>query len=86
MKRLLAAICIVTCLLLTARSDTYFEVQGDVMECSPPKFMLIADVDLEAQTLTGLSTIEIKTPEAPRAIARRPYRTNYRVLSSFGEG
>jgi hypothetical protein len=75
MKRLLAAICIVTCLALTARSDNYFDVQGDVMECSPPKFMLIADVDLKAQTLTGLSTIEIKTPEAPKPVVGAFHRT-----------
>lgn len=63
MKRMIAAICILTCFGLTARSQSYFEVQGDVMKCGPPKFMLISDVDLEAQTLTGLSTIQRHTPQ-----------------------
>ena len=63
MKRLIAAICILTCIGLTARSDNYFEVQGDVMSCSPPKFLLVSDVDLEAQTLSGLSTIQMHKPK-----------------------
>jgi len=63
MKQLIVAIFIVTCLGLTARSDNFFDVQGDVMECSPPKFMLISDVDLEAQTLTGMSTIQRHKPQ-----------------------
>ena len=61
MKRMIAAICVVACLAMTARGDDYFVVQGEVMECSPPKFMLISDVDLVAQTLTGLSTMEGQT-------------------------
>jgi hypothetical protein len=77
MKRLIAAVCILICIGLIARtsaqdearavdttsSSDYFRTQGDVMKCSPPKFLLISDVDLEAKTLTGLSTIERHTPQ-----------------------
>ena len=63
MKRMIAAICIVACLAMTARSDDYFVAQGNIMKCSPPKFMLISDVDLDAQTLTGLSTKEFSTTQ-----------------------
>jgi hypothetical protein len=62
MKRLMVAIGVLVCFGLTARSE-YSNVQGDVMKCSPPKFMLISNVDLKARILTGLSTIERQAPE-----------------------
>lgn len=46
-----------------ARDGDYFKTQGEVMECSPPKFMLVSDVDMEAKTLTGMSTIERHDPK-----------------------
>lgn len=33
------------------------------MECSPPKFLLVSDVDMDAKTMTGMSTITRNTPE-----------------------
>ena len=78
MKRFITAFCIVACIGLIAHtwaqgkvggadenaSADYFKAQGDVMECAPPKFLLISEVDLDAQTLTGLSTIETLRPES----------------------
>lgn len=77
MKRLIPTACVVICVGLIASTwaqDTesaaapttsggYYQLQADVMECSPPKFLLIAQVDLDAQTLTGMSTIQTQTPD-----------------------
>jgi hypothetical protein len=46
-----------------AQAGDYFRTQGDVMECSPPKFLLVSNVDIEARTLTGMSTIERHAPK-----------------------
>jgi hypothetical protein len=67
MKRFTATICVVTCIGLIAtafaQENDYFKTQGQVMECSPPKFLLVSDVDLDAKTLTGMSTIERHDPK-----------------------
>ena len=67
MKRFVAAISIVTCIgfiaTAFAQENDYLKTQGQVMECSPPKFMLVSDVDMEAKTLTGMSTIERNAPQ-----------------------
>jgi hypothetical protein len=46
-----------------AQDADYFKTQGEVMESSPPKFMLVSDVDMKAKTLTGMSTIEMHDPK-----------------------
>lgn len=62
MKYTVATIALVCCLgffaAALAQDAVYFKAQGEVMKSSPPKFMLISDVDLETKTLTGMSTIE----------------------------
>lgn len=73
MKRLLAVVCVVTCICLSARSD-YSDVQLDVMKCSPPKFMLVSDVDLKAQSLTGLLTIERQAPDSVVSAFHRTFK------------
>ncbi|QDV25858.1 hypothetical protein [Aureliella helgolandensis] len=68
MKYSVAAIALVCCFgffaAALAQDAVYFKTQGEVMESSPPKFMLISDVDLEAKTLTGMSTIERHDPKS----------------------
>jgi hypothetical protein len=46
-----------------AKESSYFKTQGEVMECSPPKFLLVSDVDMKAKTLTGMSTKELHKPQ-----------------------
>ena len=62
MRCIVAAASVVACLgfiaAALAKEGDYFQTQRHVMECSPPKFMLVSDVDLEAKTLTGMSTTE----------------------------
>ncbi len=62
MKRFVSTVCIVTCIGLIAtafaQDSDYAKTQGQVMECSPPKFLLVSNVDVDAKTLTGMSTIE----------------------------
>lgn len=67
MKCLVATISVLTCCgciaAALAQDHDYFKTQGDVMECSPPKFLLVSDVDMEAETLTGMSTILRHDPQ-----------------------
>lgn len=67
MKFSVATIALVCCLSFIAaalaQDADYFKTQGEVMESSPPKFMLVSDVDMEAKTLTGMSTIERHDPK-----------------------
>ena len=67
MKRFVATVSIVACFgfiaAALAQEGDYFKTQGEVMECSPPKFMLVSDVDVEAKTLTGMSTVERHAPQ-----------------------
>jgi len=67
MKRFIATVSIVGCFgfiaAAIAQDSDYFKTQGQVMECSPPKFLLVSDVDMEAKTLTGMSTIERRDPK-----------------------
>jgi hypothetical protein len=67
MKRFVATVSILACFCIIAaalaQDRDYFKTQGQVMECSPPKFMLVSDVDMEAKSLTGMSTIERHDPQ-----------------------
>jgi hypothetical protein len=67
MKRFVAAVSIVACFgfiaAALAQDFDYTRTQGEVMECPPPQFMLVADVDMEAKTLTGMLTKERHDPE-----------------------
>lgn len=67
MKRFVATVSILACsgfiAAALAQDSDYFKTQGEVMECSPPRFMLVADVDMEAKTLTGMLTKERHDPE-----------------------
>ena len=73
MKRFIATLSIAACFGLNfaafALSDITLTLdpgaelmvqQGQVMKCSPPKFLLVSEVDMKAKTLTGMSTIERK--------------------------
>ena len=46
-----------------AQENDYFKTQGQLMECSPPKFLLVSEVDMDAKTLTGMSTITRSDPQ-----------------------
>ncbi len=68
MKRLSAYTCVFFCLgaIATAfaqQPNDYFKTQGQLMECSPPKFMLISNVDMDGKTITGMSTITRNAPD-----------------------
>ena len=67
MKYSVATIGLVTCFgfiaAALAQDADYLNAQGEVMECSPPRFMLVSDVDMKAKTLTGMSTIERHDPK-----------------------
>ena len=68
MKRFIPTVAAVACFgfiaAALAQDGDYFKTQGELMECSPPKFMLVSEVDLEAQTLTAMSTIERRAPKS----------------------
>jgi hypothetical protein len=61
MKRLSVCICVFVCFGVVAaalaQQTDYSKMQGQLMECSPPKFMLISDVDMDGKTITGMSTV-----------------------------
>ena len=57
----LVAALVLGCAYLAATNSFAVE-QGEVMECSPPKFMLVSTVDLDAGTLVGMSTVERLAP------------------------
>lgn len=40
----------------------YFKVQGELMKCGPPEFMLVSEVDLNAQTITAFQSKELHAP------------------------
>ena len=67
MKYFVATVSVVTCFgfiaAALAQDGDYYKTQGEVMECSPPKFILVSEVDTEGKTLTGMSTIEQHSPE-----------------------
>ena len=67
MKCFVATVSIVICFgfiaAALAQDGDYFKTKGEVMECSPPKFLLVSDVDMKAETLTGMSTIERNDPQ-----------------------
>jgi hypothetical protein len=46
-----------------AQDSDYFKTQGELMACSPPKFMLVAEVDVDGKTITGMLTQERQSPE-----------------------
>jgi hypothetical protein len=67
MKRFIATASILACFgfiaaALAQESDLSTK-QSELMACSPPKFLLVTDVDMEARTLTGMSTIERHAPQ-----------------------
>lgn len=67
MKYLAATVSIVACIgfiaATLAQEGDYFKSQDELMKCSPPKFMLVADVDMHGKTLTGMLTKEKDNPE-----------------------
>ena len=67
MTRFIPAVAAVTCFgfiaAAFAQEGDYIKTQGEVMECSPPKFMLVSDVDMKAKTLTAMSTIQRHAPK-----------------------
>lgn len=46
-----------------AYDSDYSRTQGEVMNSSPPRFLLVSEVDPEAGTLVGMSTIERHKPQ-----------------------
>ena len=77
MKPFVRTLCVLACIggiAVTFAQDTvYFNTQGEVMECSPPKFLLVSDVDLVAKTLTGMTTIERHDPNPSILAAHRQF-------------
>ncbi len=67
MKRFFVSTCVLVCFgfiaAALAQENDYFKMQGKLMECSPPKFMLVSDIDMDAKTMTGMSTITRNDPE-----------------------
>ena len=67
MRRFIPTVAAVACFgfiaAALAQDGDYFKTQGEVMACSPPTFMLVSEVDMEAQTLTAMSTIERHAPK-----------------------
>ena len=67
MKRFLVSTCVLVCFgfiaAAIAQQNDYSKAQGQLMECSPPKFLLVSDVDMDAKTMTGMSTITRNAPE-----------------------
>ena len=86
MKSFIATTSVVACLGLLASTfaqDTdYFKTQGQVMECSPPKFLLVSDVDMEAKTLTGMSTIERHDPQPAIVAFHRTFKLSEIVVTN----
>lgn len=68
MKCIVATVGLLSCFGLVAaafaQDHTYFEKQADVLKCSPPKFLLVSNVDMEEKLLTGMSTIERQAPQS----------------------
>ena len=75
MKRFVTTLCVLACIggiaVTFAQETAYFSTQGEVMECSPPKFLLISEVDMVAKTLTGMTTIERHDPNPSILAAHR---------------
>jgi hypothetical protein len=71
MKRFIttaAAVVLVTCIAHVMAQDQeqnatkYYAVQGELMNCGPPEFVLISEVDPAAQTITVFQTKELGDP------------------------
>jgi len=66
MKRFAKTLCVLACVggiaVAFAQDNAYFHTQGEYMKCSPPRFVLVSDVDFAAKTLTGMITIERREP------------------------
>jgi len=77
MKFFVTTLCVLACIggiAVTFAQDTaYFNTQGEVMGCSPPKFLLVSDVDLVAKTITGMTTIERRDPNPSILAAHRQF-------------
>ncbi len=43
--------------------NRFYELQGEMMKCSAPKFLLVADVDEASSALTAFSTLERHDPK-----------------------
>lgn len=70
MNRIVAAACAVFCIgfltVALAQDGDYSKKQGELMSCSPPKFMLVSEVDMNGKTITGMLTQERQ--DAERAV------------------
>ena len=67
MKYFVTSVALVACfgLIATAMAQDhdFFATQGEVMKSGPPKFLHVSSVDMDAKTLTGMSTIERHNPK-----------------------
>ena len=67
MKYFVTSVGLFACLGLIAtamaQDHDFFSTQGEVMKSGPPKFLLVSSVDVDAKTLTGMSTIERHNPK-----------------------
>ena len=82
MKRTYLAVCLLVCVGLyaqsiaqespcsasTAQQTRIHELQGEMMKCSAPKYLLIADVDQRASIATAFSTLERHDPKLPDVV------------------
>ena len=64
----LSAFVLAACIAHVMAHDTeqnvtkYFAIQGELMSCGPPEFLLISEVDPAAQTITAFQTKELFDP------------------------
>lgn len=81
MKHFVVAACALLCFgffaAALAQENDYPKTQAQLLECSPPKFMLVSDVDTDAKTLTGMSAIT--------RYAREPVVTAYHMTFKLSD-
>ena len=67
MRYFVASVVLVACFgliaIAIAQDHDFFTTQGEVMKSGPPKFLHVSSVDMDAKTLTGMSTIERHNPK-----------------------
>jgi hypothetical protein len=76
----LSAFVLAACIAHVMARDTeqnvtnYFAIQGELMSCGPPEFMLISEVDPAAQTITAFQTKELFVPAHTIAGLHRAFK------------
>ena len=67
MKYFVTSVALIACLgviaTAMAQDHDFFTTQGEVMKSGPPKFLHVSSLDMDAKTLTGMSTVERRNPK-----------------------